>query len=220
VGTVIDRVVPSSIRDLPLREPDGHTTTLGAFHDRTVVVSDSMTLCSEDCPLDTANLVLAARAADDAGLSDEVVFLTITVDPRRDTPRRLTAYRAMYDPDHQLPNWLLLTGSRRDITRLWKYFGVFWRKVPPDKPAPHDWLTGEPLTYDIAHADEVLMLDGDGHERYVVSGHAHVSSSRAVPDRLRNFLTAQGRRHLYQPGPATWTYQDVERGVTWLTDSS
>jgi len=219
VGTVIDRAVPSAIRDLPLREPDGRTTTLGAFSGRTVVVSDSMTLCSEDCPLDTANIVSAARAARAAGLSGKVVFLTITVDPGRDTPRRLTAYRRFYDPHHALSDWLLLTGTRADITRLWKYFGVYWKKVPQGKPPARDWLTGRPLTYDVVHADEVLMFDGNGHERYVISGHAHVRQSRKVPTRMRDFLDEQGRRHLYRPGAATWTWQDVMQGVDWLTNN-
>ncbi len=217
VGTVIDHAVPSSISDLPLREPNGHTTTLGDFHGTTVVVSDSMTLCSEDCPLDTANVVAAARAADAAGLTQKVVFLTITVDPARDTERRLTAYRRLYDPHHQLPNWLLLTGSKTTITRLWQYLGVYWHKVPEGNPPDRDWLTGKPLTYDISHADEVLMFDTTGHERYVISGHAHVPVSRNVPSKMRSFLNPLGDRHLHRPGATTWTPDDVLQAVSWLT---
>jgi protein SCO1 len=213
VGTSLDQAVPSAILDLPLRRSDGSATTLGAFSGRTVVISDSMTLCSEDCPLDTANVVTAARAADAAGLTGKVVFLTITVDPHRDTPRRLTAYRRLYDPDHRLSNWLLLTASRTDITRLWQYFGVYWRKVPEKRPPDHDWLTGRPLTYDIEHADVVLMLDANGHERYLISGHAHVGSAGNVPTKVRDFLNGAGRRHLYRPGSATWTWNDVLQGV-------
>lgn len=213
VGTAVDLPVPQAVLDLPLRKPDGGTTTLGAFKGQTVVISDSMTLCSEDCPLDTANIVSAARAADAAGLTDKVVFLTVTVDPGRDTPRRLTAYRRLYDPDHRLSNWMLLTGSKADITRLWKYFGVYWKKVPQEKPPARDWMTGRPLTYDVQHADEVLMLDPNGHERYVISGHAHVAGSGNVPARMRHFLNGTGRRHLYRPGAATWTWNDVLDGI-------
>ena len=141
------------------------------------------------------------------------MFLTVTVDPGRDTPRRLTAYRRLYDPHHRLSNWMLLTGSPTDIARLWKYFGVYWKKVPQGKPPDRDWLTGRPLTYDVEHADEVLMLDANGHERYVISGHAHVAGSRNVPARMRHFLNGTGRRHLYRPGAATWTWNDVLQGV-------
>ncbi|MGA8246547.1 MAG: SCO family protein [Nocardioides sp.] len=217
VGTVIDRQVPSSVASLPLRDAAGHTVTLDSFRGRTVVVSDSMTLCSEDCPLDTANVVAAARAADAAGLTHKTVFLTVTVDPARDDPRHLEAYRKLYDPQHRLPNWLLLTGDRKTIAQLWSYLGVYWHKVPQGDPPDHDWLTGKPLTYDIEHADEVLMFDPSGSERYVVSGHAHVLRSGQVPTTMRGFLNRQGRRHLQRPGAETWTPEDVLRGVSWLT---
>ncbi|MFZ2012401.1 MAG: SCO family protein [Nocardioides sp.] len=217
VGTVIDHAIPASISDIPLREPDGHTTTLGDLRGKTVVVSDSMTLCSEDCPLDTANVVAAARAADAAGLTGRVVFLTVTVDPARDTPRQLRAYRRLYDPHHQLPNWVLLTGTSASITRLWTYLGVFWHKVPEGNPPDRNWLTGKPLTYDVAHADEVLMFDPSGHERYVISGHANVPVSGNVPTTMRHYLNSLGDRHLFRPGAATWTPDDVLAGVSWLT---
>jgi protein SCO1/2 len=182
-----------------------------------VVISDSMTLCSEDCPLDTANVVAAARAADAAGLTDKVEFLTITVDPARDDARHLTAYRKLYDPHGQLPNWQLLTGSQADITRLWKYFGVFWKKVKEESPPDHDWLTGKPLTYDIAHSDDILMIDSKGNERYVIQGHAHVPDSGGLPAKMRAYLSPEGKRHLLQPGDATWTPSDVLQGVSWLS---
>lgn len=217
IGTALDRAMPSAIASLPLRDAAGHRVTLGSLQGKTLVVSDSMTLCSEDCPLDTANVVAAARAADHAGLTDQVEFLTVTVDPRRDDPHHLTAYRSLYDPEHQLPNWQLLTGSPDQIAQLWKYFGVYWHRVPEDSPPDHDWLTGRPLTYDIQHADEVLLVDPRGHWRFVVSGHAHVPVSTAVPSRMRSFLSAEGRRHLKRPDAATWTAGDVLKAVSWLT---
>jgi cytochrome oxidase Cu insertion factor (SCO1/SenC/PrrC family) len=217
VGTALDRQLPGAIETLPLRDPSGHRVTLGSFGDKTVVISDSMTLCSEDCPLDTANIVAAARAADSAGLTSKVEFLTITVDPSRDNARHLTAYRKLYDAAGRLRNWQLLTGSQRQITRLWKYFGVYWHRVPQGNPPPRDWLTGRPLTYDVQHADEVLLLDPHGHWRFEISGHANVPVARAVPARMRGFLSPQGHRHLGRPGAAAWTPDDVLQAVAWLT---
>lgn len=217
VGTVIDRPVPSSVESLPLRDPAGHTVTLEGFHGKTVLISDSMTLCSEDCPLDTANVVAAARAADAAGLTDKVEFLTVTVDPARDDRRHLTAYRNLYDPHHELPNWQLLTASQADLTALWKYLGVYWQRIPEDSPPDHDWLTGKPLTYDIEHADEVLIFDPHGDERYIISGHAHVPASDGLPSMMRGYLSPEGRHHLLEPGADTWTSGDVLRALSWLS---
>jgi protein SCO1/2 len=202
---------------MPLRDASGRRVTLASFHGKTVVISDSMTLCSEDCPLDTANVTTAARAADAAGLSGDVQFLTITVDPRRDDDHHLTAYRKLYDRDHTLPNWSLLTGSPSQIARLWKFFGVYFHRVPQDKPPPRDWLTGRTLTYDVEHDDTVLFLDPDGHWRFVITGHAHVTHRSAVPGRVRSFLSSTGQRHLDRPGAATWTPGDVLRGLGWVT---
>jgi protein SCO1/2 len=217
VGTVLDRQLSDAVSSIRLRDAAGHPVSLSSYRGKTVVISDSMTLCSEDCPLDTANIVAAARAADAGGATQKVEFLTVTVDPRRDDARHLTAYRGLYASPRQLPNWQLLTGTQSQITRFWKYFGVYWHRVPQGDPPDHDWLTGKRLTYDVQHADEVLLVDPAGRWRMVISGHAHVQAPRGVPTRMRAFLSSEGRRHLEHPGSGTWTYHDVLQGLTWLT---
>lgn len=217
IGTALNSPVPGAVASMPLRDASGHRVTLASFRGKIVVISDSMTLCSEDCPLDTANVTAAARSADEAGLTPEVEFLTITVDPGRDDARHLAAYRSLYEPDQGLPNWTLLTGSPSQIARLWKFFGVYWHRVPPAKPPDHDWLTGRPLTYDVEHDDAVLLLDPAGNWRFVMTGHAHVADGSSVPGRMRSFLSPAGHRHLTRPGAAAWTPADVLQAVGWLT---
>jgi protein SCO1 len=216
VGTQLDRPVSEDVASLPLVDQDGHATSLEHYTGKVVVISDIMTLCQESCPLDTTNLVAAARAASQTNAVDKVQFLTITVDPRRDKPARLSAYRAMYAAANQLPNWDLLTGTQANVTKLWKYFGVFWRKVPADTPAPHDWLTGKPLTYDIQHADGAIFLDQHQHERFFISGVAGVGSPSMIPVRLRRFLSDEGQRHAAHPGMETWTVPQMLQTVGWL----
>lgn len=66
----------------------------------------------------------------------------------------------------------MLTGSPANVNALWTFFGV-WRKKTSDPvgaSAPKDWRTGAPLTYDVAHSDEVFFLDKRGHERFVLEG--------------------------------------------------
>lgn len=50
------------------------------------MLADSLTLCQETCPMTTANLVDMARPTQAAGQGNDVVFVTATVDPERDTP--------------------------------------------------------------------------------------------------------------------------------------
>lgn len=219
VGTKIadPQPLPAGIAHLPLRDSQGHSVSLASYRGKVVVISDILTLCQETCPMETTNLVAAARAVDNAGLADKVEFLTITVDPQRDTPKRLAAYRTFFAKPNQLPNWDLLTGKPADIHRLWKYFGVFVKKTKEPTPPATDWLTHEPLTYDVAHSDLVIFLDGHGRERFEISGPADVAIPSKVPSPLRGFLDHQGDENLKHPGSLAWTPQQVQQVVGWLT---
>ena len=95
LGTVVDRPVPAGIADLPLTTDAGRPTSLAAWHGQVVVLADFLTLCQETCPLTTGNLLVMDRAVMAAGLGHRVRFAELTVDPDRDTPARLRAYRAL-----------------------------------------------------------------------------------------------------------------------------
>ena len=85
-----------------------------------------MTLCQETCPLDTANLVAAADAAQAAGLGDKIAFLSVTIDPARDTVAQLAAYRKLYTPAPA--DWIVATGSAGQLSVFWNDLGVFIQK--------------------------------------------------------------------------------------------
>ncbi|MCW2786480.1 MAG: electron transport protein SCO1/SenC [Marmoricola sp.] len=211
VGTQLSSAVPASILNLPLTDSTGKTVHLADFSTKVLVISDSMTLCQETCPLDTASIVASSRAVNAAGYGKDVQFLTITVDPERDTPTRLAAYRKLYDGP---ANWSTLTGSAKDVHRLWKYFGVYWKKVPDGVPAPKDWLTGTPLTFDIEHSDEVFFLHR-GTEKFVLDGVPHITGG-LIPSKLRSFLSASGRKNVDHPSKLAWTIPQALQVVGWL----
>jgi protein SCO1 len=213
VGTRLDAALPRRIADLPFTDSTGRTRHLSDFAGKVLVISDGMTLCQESCPLDTTSVVQTARAVAPHARRG-VVFLSITVDPRRDTPARLAAYRKLYRPAPS--NWLLLTGSPAHVSALWTYFGVFVKRVPDGTPAPRDWLTGKPLTYDVQHSDQVFFLDGRSHERFVISGIPHLAGRHAVPARLYRFMSDKGRHNLAHPGPMAWTPQQALHVIGWL----
>lgn len=216
VGTRLDAKMPASILQLPLTTSTGKHTSLSAYAGKVMVVSDSLTLCQESCPLDTSNVVEAARAVQHAGLGDKVVFLTITVDPQRDTPHRLAAYRKFYANPGQLPDWRLLTGSKHAIATLWRHLGVFTKKVPlKPKDAGVDWLTHKRLTYDVAHSDIVFFFDARQHERFLIDGIANARNG-AVPSTLRAFLSDTGKKNLHHPRAGSWTVGQALQTVSWL----
>lgn len=214
VGTRLDAALPARILDLPFTTSDGRTITLRSFAGRLVAVSDAMTLCQETCPMDTATFVQTDRAEQRAGRGGDEVFLSITVDPRRDVPKQLAAYRRLYAPPPA--NWLALTGSQSTVDTLWNYLGVYRHRVPePAGQIVRNWRTGVPLTYDVQHSDEVFFLDRRGHERFVLEGPPY-AASQSVPATLQKFLNAQGRANLAAPAATNWTEAQARAVLDWL----
>ncbi|MGH3500228.1 MAG: SCO family protein [Nocardioidaceae bacterium] len=215
VGTKLDKPVSSSVLSIPMVDAHGHRHTLGDFAGKVVVISDSMTLCQETCPIDTSTVVQTARDVEKAGLGDDVEFLTITVDPHRDTPKRLRAYRRLFGAAPA--DWMTLTGTTAHIHQLWKHLGVYWKRVPGDSPAPKDWMTGAPLTYDVEHSDEVFFFGGHQHERFLLEGPPHISSTSAIPKTLYTFMTDEGHHNTVHPKPTAWTAGQALHVISWLS---
>jgi protein SCO1 len=213
LGTVADRPVPAPIADLPLTTSAGQPTHLAAWHGQVVVLADFLTLCRETCPLTTGNLLQMDRAVTAAGLGRRVRFAVLTVDPGRDTPSRLRAYRKLIGAPS---NWLLLTGRPAVIEQIWRYFGVWYQRAGEQRPPGTDWLTGRPLTYDVDHEDALLYLDTAGRLRFVIQGGPNASGSPVAPV-LRRFLSAGGRANLSHPDASTWTAKDALAPIAWLT---
>ncbi|HTQ93499.1 MAG TPA: SCO family protein [Streptosporangiaceae bacterium] len=213
LGTVTDRPVPAGIADLRLTTDAGQPTSLAAWRGQVVVLADFLTLCQETCPLTTGNLLMMDRAVTTAGLGRRVHFVELTVDPGRDTPSRLRAYRKLVGAP---ANWSLLTGRPAVIEQIWRYFGVWYQRAGEPSPPGTDWLTGRRLSYDVAHEDALLYLDASGRVRFVVTGGPNATGAPVAPA-LRHFLSAQGRANLSHPDASTWTAAEALGPVAWLT---
>jgi protein SCO1 len=212
LGTVLEKPVPDAIAALPLTDDHGRATSLAALHGQIVVLADFLTLCQETCPLTTGNLLMMDQAVTASGLGSRVRFVELTVDPGRDTPSRLAAYRTLVRAP---ANWSLLTGPPTVIKQIWQYFGVWYQTVPEERPPGIDWLTGRALTYDIDHEDALIYLDSTGRERFIVVGAPNAVDAPLTPA-LRRFLSAQGRADLAHPNASTWTAAEALSPIAWL----
>ena len=94
------------------------------------MLSSFLTLCQEECPLTTGIFQQLQASVRTAGLAGKVAFVEVTVDPGRDTPARLRAYRTRFGVD-----WTLLTGTASRIRAFWKPLGVYYQNVPEGHPA-------------------------------------------------------------------------------------
>ena len=84
-----------------------------------VVISFIYTSCTDICPLTTARLAqLEDKLGDMVGRN--VFFLSMTVDPERDTPERLKEYAERFGAG---PGWSFVTGKPEDIRAINYKFG-------------------------------------------------------------------------------------------------
>jgi protein SCO1 len=89
--------------------------------ERIAVVNFIYTTCTTVCPVSSASFAQLQERLGPA-LGREVVLVSITVDPVRDTPERLREYAARYGTRE---GWAWLTGAKRDIDGTLKGFGAY-----------------------------------------------------------------------------------------------
>jgi protein SCO1/2 len=87
---------------------------------RVVTINFFFTTCTTICPRTTANLVKVQEALG-ASLGRDVVMISITVDPKTDTPPVLDRYARAHGAR---PGWFFLTGSQKDIDEVRRHLGV------------------------------------------------------------------------------------------------
>jgi protein SCO1/2 len=217
LGSVVSFNIPPDIANIPLTEANGSTTTLAAYRGKAVMIADFLTLCTDICPLISANTAAMARALTADGESGKVALLEISVDPQRDTPARLAAYQKLYGGPQA--DWTLLRASPANTRTLWKYFGVNYGRTKEPKRAAIDWWTHKPLTYDVTHQDALIFLNSAGQQRFIVDSAPEVKagSDQQPPKSLVQFLNPDGIKALYKPNPVdSWTVDQGMQVLSWL----
>src|SRR5215467_15602236 len=113
--------------NLPVVTQDGKTLK---FYDdvikgKIVLISFIYTNCPDICPLATARI---AQVEDQLGdmVGRDIFFVSMTVDPERDTPERLKEFATAFDVG---PGWLFLTGKPEDIRVINSKLGDRSRKL-------------------------------------------------------------------------------------------
>lgn len=120
-----------------LTSQDGVRVTLQDFRGKVVAVTFIYTSCPDICPLLTAKM---AQVQDQLGpdFGAKVAFVSITVDPERDTPDVLKRYAEAYAVN--LAGWTFLTGAVAEVRDVTRRYGVFV-SVTADGYVDHTSLT-------------------------------------------------------------------------------
>ena len=115
------RVVKKTVADFKLIDQEGKPFKFDSTRGKLVLVTFIFTTCPDVCPLLTAKLAAVQRKLEENKTRD-YLLLSITTDPERDTSAALKEYAHQFKADFH--NWSFLTGSRQELTKVWKLFGV------------------------------------------------------------------------------------------------
>src|SRR5712675_655499 len=123
--------------DFTLTSQDGTLVSLADFRGKVVAVTFIYTSCTDTCPVLTPMMSFVQdRLGRDFGT--KIAFVSITVDPERDTPQVLKEYARAFGAD--LGGWAFLTGAPQAIRELTRRYGVFAAKTA-DGDIAHAFLT-------------------------------------------------------------------------------
>lgn len=136
-----------------LTDQDGQPFDLAKLRGRTVLVSFIYTTCSGVCPATTHRLGRVRDRLEQRKLwGSSVAFVSITLDPERDTPEALKRYADIYDADD--PSWRFVTGANEQINQVITSWGM-WAKRNKDGV--------------LDHPSRIFLIDPSGHEREIYS---------------------------------------------------
>jgi protein SCO1 len=116
--------------DFALTERDGRRRSRADLAGKVWVADFIYTRCTDTCPLQTAQM---ARLHQELAELADLLFVSISVDPTRDTPRVLRAYAERYGADPA--RWWFLTGKREPIYTLIREGFHLSVEGPDDAPA-------------------------------------------------------------------------------------
>jgi protein SCO1/2 len=100
--------------------------SLRDYRGKVVAIAFIYTSCPDVCPMLTAKMVQVQDALGDK-FGRSVAFISITVDPERDTPAVLKDYADGMGAN--LQGWTFLTGAPASIADVVRHYGVFVEKT-------------------------------------------------------------------------------------------
>ena len=216
-GTYIDQPISPELLKTTFFDSEGKSFTLDSKKGKYLVIANFLTSCQEICPMTSANIRDVGEAISKAGMSDSIEALVMSVDGERDLPSRLKAYKDLYGSD----NWTVASGTTSNLEKLWNFFGApAKRESFSAKDAAElspDWQTGKQVTYDMVHADLVVIVDDKGHWRWLDLGSPKVGNS-GIPGKLKSYLSPQGLTNLTKPEEPTWSISAILSALSDLTN--
>lgn len=130
---------------------DGKTITNADVKNKICVVEYFFTTCKGICPKMNENMTKVYAAFRG---NDDVMILSHTVDPKKDTVEAMKAYSLRFDADAK--QWMFLTGDKKELYDMARYSYLV--------TAADDTATVD-IDDDFIHTDRFVLVDRDGRIR-------------------------------------------------------
>jgi protein SCO1 len=112
--------------EFTLTNQDGKRIALKDLRGKVLAITFIFASCTDTCPLLTAIMAgLQDRLGDAFG--PRVYFVSITVDPERDTPEILKRHAEAHRANPA--GWAFLTGTQSEIREVTRRYGVYYKKT-------------------------------------------------------------------------------------------
>lgn len=177
-------LVGKELPDFKLTNQDGKRISTNDFRGKALALTFIYTRCPlpNFCPLMSIRFSeMAMNLQKSPELKDKVRLLSITFDPKHDTPEVLKNYGAGYynkdtKPDFTL--WQFATGSEDDIRKVADFFGLAYQADPNDKTQ-------------IIHSLRTVVIDPQGKVKKVFAGNEWTNEQ--IMKELQASLTAENK---------------------------
>ena len=126
-------------------DADSKLLTLGSLEGRPVVMAFFFTSCELTCPVTVERLKWIENSLSESE-RQKVRFVLVSIDPERDTPAKLAAYRQCHRLNSE--RWTLLRSSPDTTTKLASQLGIAYR---------NDAFGG------VRHSNQISLLNSHGY---------------------------------------------------------
>lgn len=167
-----------------LTDQTGKAVQLSDFNGKVVVMDWIFTRCSDVCIMQTKRFKKLQEELKAKGLfGEKVVLLSITIDPKYDTPEVLKSYADKSGADTS--GWYFLTGDFLTIHKVARDYDFYSAKR---KPSPGDLAhkEGHHDGYTFSHQEKTYIIDQEGRIVKVNEG-----ESLAVSSVLKDIIELQ-----------------------------
>src|ERR1700744_3992723 len=156
------------VSDFSFVNQDGKTITNADVKGKICVVEYFFATCKGMCPKMNEDMVKVYKAFRG---NQNVLILSHTVDPIKDTVQALKAYSLRFDADPQ--QWMFLTGDKKQLYDMARYSYLI---------SAQDDTAGVSIDKDFIHDNHYVLVDRDGRVRGFYDGLKMEEVARLIED--------------------------------------